>query len=510
MGPRAAEGALQHEQRGKEVLITGSVSESAAVWRESISLIPAKPASSTGVAELADERLRTIWRRDSFYRRLLGTADAFAISIALLVAVPLFGGHALEPFAAAALPLLVLLAKVMGLYDRDQHLLHKTTLDEVPSLFSLATLSTLVLFVAGDLVSTGELSSLSVLAMWGALFAGLMILRALARSIAAALTPPERCLFVGAADHAAQFARKLATTGGVRAELVGRLGADDGHAGPIELSAMLPALEAYLATEPLDRVVLSPGSEGADDLMYAITELKSYGVKVSVLTAMSRVAGSSVELDQLNGMTLLGLRRFDISTSSRFVKRSFDVVGSSLALIVLAPVLLAIALAIKLDSRGPVLFRQPRVGHRDEVFEMLKFRSMVEDADERKDEYRHLDQGQGIFKIVNDPRVTRVGRFIRRWAIDELPQLVNVIRGEMSLVGPRPLPLDEDRKIVGWYRRRLGIAPGITGYWQATDGAHSLDEMVRLDCLYLANWSLWNDIRILLRTIPRVLRRPTL
>jgi exopolysaccharide biosynthesis polyprenyl glycosylphosphotransferase len=403
-------------------------------------------------------------------------------------------------------------AKVTGLYDRDQYLLHKTTLDEIPSLFTLATLSTLVLFLAGDVIATGRLASSEVFALWGALFAALTVLRALARWIAASVTPPERCLFVGSEQQAADFAAKLAASRGVQAELVGRLGADESGAAREpsgELSAMLPALKSYLATEPLDRVVLSPGSEAADDLMYAITELKSYGVKVSVLTAMSRAAGSSVELDTLGGTTLLALRRFEITTSSGLVKRGFDVGCSAFALLALAPVLLAIAIAIKLDSPGPVLFRQRRVGRGDEVFGMLKFRSMVENAEELKDEYRHLDEGEGIFKIADDPRVTRVGRFIRRWALDELPQLVNVLRNEMSLVGPRPLPLDEDAKIVGWYRRRLGIAPGITGYWQTTDTEHSLTEMVRLDCLYLANWSLWNDVRILLRTIPHVLRQKT-
>src|SRR5262249_34425334 len=175
---------------------------------------------------------------------------------------------------------------------------------------------------------------------------------------------------------------------------------------------------------------------------------------------------------------------------------------------VLSPLLALIALAIRLSSRGPILFRQRRVGHEGKLFEVLKFRSMVHDAEERKAELAGRNEAEGLFKIDADPRVTRVGRQLRRTSLDELPQLFNVLRGEMSLVGPRPLIVEEDRQIEGFYRRRLHLTPGMTGPWQVLGSARiPLHEMVSIDYLYVANWSLWGDVKILLRTVPSVLLR---
>jgi lipopolysaccharide/colanic/teichoic acid biosynthesis glycosyltransferase len=165
--------------------------------------------------------------------------------------------------------------------------------------------------------------------------------------------------------------------------------------------------------------------------------------------------------------------------------------------------------AIKLDSRGPVFFRQLRVGRHGQRFHMLKFRTMVPDAESMKDSLRDRNEAkEGLFKIALDPRVTRVGRLLRKSALDELPQLLNVFRGEMSLVGPRPLVIEEDLRIEGWHRRRLELTPGMTGPWQILGPARvPLREMVAIDYLYVANWSLWSDIKILLRTVPHVLGR---
>jgi exopolysaccharide biosynthesis polyprenyl glycosylphosphotransferase len=220
---------------------------------------------------------------------------------------------------------------------------------------------------------------------------------------------------------------------------------------------------------------------------------------------MLEVVGSSVEFDHLDGLTMLGVRRFGLSRSSHVLKRGFDLIGASLILAAGAPVMLAIAAAIRLDSRGPVFFRQTRVGKDGKRFEMLKFRSMVVDADARKESLRHLNETVGLFKIENDPRITRVGRFLRRTSLDELPQLFNVWRGEMSLVGPRPLVVDEDAQVHGFDRSRLHLTPGMTGHWQILGSARiPMDEMVGIDYLYVANWSLWTDVKILIRTIPYV------
>jgi lipopolysaccharide/colanic/teichoic acid biosynthesis glycosyltransferase len=177
--------------------------------------------------------------------------------------------------------------------------------------------------------------------------------------------------------------------------------------------------------------------------------------------------------------------------------------------VVLSPLLVLIAVMVKLDSRGPVFFRQTRVGRDGRPFEIWKFRSMVDGADAQKEQlHEHNEAGAGLFKIADDPRRTRIGRFIRRLSLDELPQLLNVLRGEMSLVGPRPLVCDEDEQIVGWDRRRLQLTPGMTGHWQILGSSRvPMAEMVKLDYLYVAGWSLWSDVKILLRTLAHVRAR---
>jgi len=240
-----------------------------------------------------------------------------------------------------------------------------------------------------------------------------------------------------------------------------------------------------------------------------VRTLKAVGVRVSVLPRMLEVVGSSVEFDDVHGVTLMGVRRFDLTRSSRVLKRAFDLLGVSIGLLAVSPLLGVIAVAIKLDGRGPVFFRQLRVGRHGRRFYMLKFRTMVPDAEALKDSLRHRNEAQeGLFKIADDPRVTRVGSFLRKSALDELPQLLNILKGQMSLVGPRPLVIEEDQRVEGWHRQRLELMPGMTGPWQILGPARvPLKEMVALDYLYVANWSLWIDIKILLRTVPHVLGR---
>jgi lipopolysaccharide/colanic/teichoic acid biosynthesis glycosyltransferase len=436
-----------------------------------------------------------ILERETTFRRLLGISDAFAITLALAVAAGITGDGHLTWATLAVPPLFVLVSKSIGLYDRDQHLLHKTTLDEMPALFALATVSVLLLWVSADLLVDGELGRGQIAATWGTLFILLLALRSLARYTARGLSPVERCLFVGDAGSAEEFREKLATSHSVKAELVGWIPAlrpedygdveEDGN-GRLPLAERIRAL---VVEREVHRIVLAPGPARSEALLDSVRQIKDGGLKVSVLPTASRLVSASTELDRLNGLTLLGVRRFEITHSSRFIKRAFDLVGSTLALVFLAPLLALTAIAIRLDSRGPMLFRQVRAGRHGEPFEMLKFRSMEEDADQRKDELRHLNEADGVFKIT------------------ELPQLVNVVRGDMSLVGPRPLPLDEDRRIEGWHRRRLDLRPGITGPWQVLGSSRvPVREMVRLDYQYVADWSLWNDIRILLLTVPHIVR----
>jgi exopolysaccharide biosynthesis polyprenyl glycosylphosphotransferase len=465
-------------------------------------------------------------RADSRYRRALAFADMAAVALAALAASALGDGH-LTPLSLLALPTFVVVAKLMGLYDRDEHVLHKTTLDEIPALFGIATLATLLLTLFADVLVDGSLDRLQILAAWGVLVVSLVSLRALARNLARRSLPAERCLLVGDPATAEYVREKLALSPSVNAELLGCInanGARDGNGHDPNYASAQPGngngngngtglphdIGALLTEHEVDRVILATDTDGRDELLYMIRELKNYGVKVSVLPEASRVAGSSVEVDHLHGMTLLGMRRFSVTNSSRLIKRGFDLVGSVTALLLLSPILLVTAIAIKLDAPGPVFFRQRRVGVHGKVFDIVKFRSMVTTAEQSKAELQALNQGaHGLFKIPDDPRVTRVGKIIRRWQIDELPQLWNVVRGQMSLVGPRPLIPEEDAQIEGWYRRRLDMLPGMTGHWQVLGSSSriSLAEMVKLDYLYVANWSLWSDVLLLLRTVPFLIAR---
>jgi exopolysaccharide biosynthesis polyprenyl glycosylphosphotransferase len=256
-------------------------------------------------------------------------------------------------------------------------------------------------------------------------------------------------------------------------------------------------------------VIIIPGDADSDTMIDAISRSKASGVKVSILPRLFEVVGSSVEFDDIEGVTVLGVRRFGLSRSSEAVKRGMDLTVAALGLLFLAPVLAVIAIAIKLDSRGPVFYRQPRIGKRGRPFQMVKFRSMIDGADALQEALReHSIAGDGLFKVLDDPRITRIGRLLRKSSLDELPQLFNVLRGEMSLVGPRPLVPAEDNRIDGRFRRRLRLVPGMTGPWQILGPMRvPLTEMVGIDYLYGANWSLWADIKILLRTVAHVLHR---
>jgi exopolysaccharide biosynthesis polyprenyl glycosylphosphotransferase len=269
------------------------------------------------------------------------------------------------------------------------------------------------------------------------------------------------------------------------------------------------SLARVIAENDLERVIIAPAGHDQDEILHVIRLIKALGVKVSVLPRLLEVVGSSSTFEDIDGLTLLGVRQYGVSKSSAALKRLMDVTGAGIGVLLLAPLLLLLATAIELDSPGPVFFRQRRIGRSGELFSIIKFRSMVRDADEIKSHLRHRNEALGgLFKITDDPRITRVGGFLRRTSLDELPQLLNVLGGSMSLVGPRPLVQDEDILIEGWQRRRLAVKPGMTGMWQIFGSSRiPMNEMVKIDYLYGANWSTWLDLKILLRTIPYVLRR---
>lgn len=451
-------------------------------------------------------------RRDALFRRLLVVADVAGLAGAFVLTVELSSRPLGFTWAAlAAAPTLLLTAKLFGLYDRDEALLRKTTLDETPKLFQVAALCTLVTWLGGGLVVHGALGRPEVLGLWVWLTLLLLLARTGARALALRAAEAERCLFIGDAASAQAVGSRLAGHCGIKAELVAHV--DPAEAAPWSDGACsaprLAEIRALAQQLDVHRAIIAPRSADGSEMLDLVRTLKAVGVRVSVLPRLLEVVGSSVEFDDLHGITVMGVRRFELNSSSAAVKRAFDVAAALLGLLAVAPLLALIAVAIKLDGRGPVFFRQLRVGRHGARFHVFKFRTMVPDAEALKDSLRDRNEAQdGLFKIADDPRVTRVGRWLRRSALDELPQLFNIVRGEMSLVGPRPLVVEEDMRIEGWHRRRLELMPGLTGHWQILGPTRvPLREMVAIDYLYVANWSLWTDIKILLRTVPHVLGR---
>jgi exopolysaccharide biosynthesis polyprenyl glycosylphosphotransferase len=449
-----------------------------------------------------------IAQRDATYRRILALADVCAVTVALLITMALVGPQQPDAALLLAVPLIVVMSKIIGIYDREESLVRRSTLDEAPALFQLATLYALIVWLINGLIITQTNDRREFLVHWFVLFVLLMLFRAAGRLASRRLTTAERCLVVGDKPVCDQISTKLARGRALHARVAAYITPGDAGIDGDGVSALTHGgdLRAIVSEHLVDRIIIAPESTDADDVLELIRVATSLGVKVSVVPRVLEVVGSSVEFEDVEGVPLLSLRRLRLGRSSQLVKRGLDLVVSIVGLSLLLPVVAIITLAIKLDSRGPVLFRQRRIGREGKPFEMLKFRTMVQGAEELRNGLLHLNETNGLFKIAEDPRITRVGRILRRASLDEIPQLWNVIRGDMSLVGPRPLIAEEDERIHGWHRRRLQLTPGMTGHWQILGSARiPLDEMVKIDYLYVTNWSIWSDIKILLRTIPCVL-----
>jgi exopolysaccharide biosynthesis polyprenyl glycosylphosphotransferase len=452
-------------------------------------------------------RTARVERRDAYLRWSLACADLAAATLGLFGSIAL-GGARPTPAAVAALPVIVLFCKLGRLYDRDEAVIRKSTLDQAPSLLQVATVYVLIAWLASGVLVTGGLGKADVAVMWVLLLTGLLAFRHVARRLAARAMPPERVLVLGGAEAAVRLTSRIETAHDLRAEVVGRVALQFGDREAPPPLGMIDDLDHVVRSNEVERVIIVPVEATSDEMLETIRLVKALGVKVSVLPRLFEVVGSSLEFDDVDGITVLGLRRYGLPRSSWYVKRTFDLVVAVTALVLLTPLLAVIALAVRLTSPGSILFRQPRVGRKGAHFDMLKFRTMYDGADGEKAKLVQRNEAAGLFKIADDPRVTPIGRILRPTSLDELPQFFNVLRGEMSLVGPRPLVVEEDRKIADWHHRRREGTPGMTGVWQVLGPTRvSLDDMVKLDYLYRANWSLWLDVKILLRTAGHVLSR---
>ena len=449
--------------------------------------------------------------RDFWVRRLLALGDATALMLALLVSQPFGEDVHLVPhllWGLLAVPLWIVLFKAYGLYDRDAKRVSHGTVDDIPWVFHAVLLGVLVLWVYYKFVGSHQLILAEIVALGASVFTATLLLRFAVRGASTRLLRGERVLLVGEDSMTDVLIRKMRAHPEYGLDPIGVVTPSGTATSSVPSLGRIDNLRAAVVEHGIDRIVVSPDGLDEAEHLELLRRCRELSLKVSFLPHVFDAIGPSVAIDDVEGITVLGINPPMLSRSSRSMKRALDIAGSAILLLICAPVLAVIALAIKLDSRGPVFFRQRRIGKGGRPLMLLKFRTMCEDAEQRVDELRKFSKDPDWLHLEDDPRLTRIGRLLRLASLDEIPQIWNVLRGEMSLVGPRPLVESEDRRIDGWARSRLQLTPGITGLWQVLGRTTiPFEEMVKLDYLYVTNWSLWTDVRLMLRTLPAVAKR---
>jgi exopolysaccharide biosynthesis polyprenyl glycosylphosphotransferase len=460
-------------------------------------------------------------------RRALALADMVGLSVAFVLAMVWFAGsptddYVSDPLEVAifvlSLPAWILVANLYGLYSNDEERTDHSTADDLYGVFHLVTVGSWALFLGVTFTDVANPSVMRLITFWLLAIVLITSLRAMARSFCRRTQMYlQNTVIVGAGDVGQLVARKLRHHPEYGLNIVGFVDAQPKERQPglgdLNILGTPERLGDIVELLHVERVVVAFSNESHEETLDLIRSLKDKDVQIDIVPRLFEVIGTNVEMHTAEGMPVIGLPPLRLSRSALFTKRLLDVVASAVGLLVLSPLLIAVAIGIRLDSKGPVFFRQVRRGEGNRVFRIYKFRTMHVDAEQRKAEVaalnKHLVDGGDprMFKIPDDPRVTRFGKFVRRYSLDELPQLMNVLKGDMSLVGPRPLILEEDEHVVDWRRRRLNLKPGITGLWQVLgrDGI-PFGEMVTLDYLYVTNWSMMGDVKLILRTIPVLFR----
>jgi exopolysaccharide biosynthesis polyprenyl glycosylphosphotransferase len=453
-------------------------------------------AADSGAARDAERTWEPL-AGDPLRRRMLALADIGAgLVVALFLGLVEGGETAL--WSALFLPTWLVLAKLYGLYDRDHRTLRHLTVDELPSLLLWALTGTLLL--AGFLLVTPgrSLGFAGAAAVWLLAWGAAAVLRAVARFAWRRVTPPERTLILGTGPLADATRRKLELFPDIHVDVVGERDGD----------SIRDLLAAEEPIDGVDRVILAAQTLDEQLIADLVLFCREHRVKLSVIPPARGMFGTAVQLRHVADLPVVEYNTWDVSRSTLLLKRTLDVGVSAVALVLLAPLFALIALAIRLDSRGPAFFSQLRAGRNGEPFRMYKFRTMVADAEQQLPglvgPLEDLADPM-LSKLPDDPRVTRVGRFLRRASLDELPQLVNVLKGNMSLVGPRP----ERPELVARYRPehrfRLEVRPGLTGPMQVFGRGHlTFDERLAVDRDYVENLSFGRDFRILALTFAAV------
>jgi exopolysaccharide biosynthesis polyprenyl glycosylphosphotransferase len=425
---------------------------------------------------------------------MLAGADVVAALLASLSMVIAGNGEAAQfAWSLVFVPAWILVAKMLGLYDRDQRDLRHLTVDEAPLLVVWALIGTSALTVFLGLTPAGRpASSSGVIAGITAAIA-VFLLRAGARWLWRTTTPPERVVIFGAPELTTAVRRKLELFPDMHVTIVGEY--------------ETPMTDDLEWADSVDRIVLVPNSY--DSEVRPLLEIaRSAGVKMSVVPSCSGIFATTVHLDYLAELPVLAYDTGDLSRSTLLLKRAIDLAFSFVALVLLLPLFALIAVAIELDSRGPVFFSQRRAGRNGCPFRMRKFRTMVANAEDLLGDVVLLDAlEEPMFKLQSDPRVTRVGRVLRRWSLDELPQLWNVLAGDMSLVGPRPEQVELVDRYAAEHLFRLSVKPGLTGPMQVYGrGELTFAERLAVERDYVENLSVGRDLRILGMTLAAVVR----
>jgi exopolysaccharide biosynthesis polyprenyl glycosylphosphotransferase len=414
------------------------------------------------------------------------------------------------PLLIGLIPVSLLTFAMSGLYRQRRG---TEWFDDIPSVVRGTALSTMAVFAGVALLRYPATSRLTFILAW--LLAGVFVVagRALVQLVATLLhrrgVGVERVLVVGGNNLGRIIMQSLATRAHLGYRVVGFV--DDDRAGDFGRYRHLGGLDDVqrLAVEQrIDQVIVALPSASHAAILRIVDHCRQGQVSFKLVPDLYEMSLSRVDVDTVSGIPLIGLKDVSILGWNALTKRAIDIFVSALALTVLSPILAVTALLIRIETPGPILYRHTRIGKNRQPFTMYKFRSMRQDADrERTELFTDLNSDRRLFKDRQDPRRTRVGAFIRRWSLDELPQCWNVLIGDMSVVGPRPQIPPEVANYEEWHYKRLAVSPGLTGLWQVSGRSElTFDEMVIYDIYYIENWSLGLDFRILLRTLPAVLQ----
>ncbi len=426
------------------------------------------------------------------------------------------------------LPAWVVVAKLYGLYDHDEERTDHSTTDDLAGVFHMVTVCTWLFWAGAYLTRLAHPTVPKLLIFWAAAVAFVSAGRATARSLARRnVAYLQNTVIVGAGDVGQLIARKLSRHPEYGINLLGFVddqpkerNDDLEHLTLLGGRGRLPAIIRLLDVE---RVIVAFSNDSHEDTLELLRSLKDLDVQIDIVPRLFETVGPNFGLHMIEGLPLVGLPPLRLSWSSKLLKRALDVVGAAISLLFATPVFLVATVAVKLDSRGPVLYRHQRVGLLGAPIDVLKFRTMRLEAcrgeryggadAEAAFETLMADSGRAAefsstYKLSDDPRVTRLGSFLRKTSIDELPQLLNVIRGDLSLVGPRAVTTDELVRYGDDARALLSIRPGITGYWQINGRSRlSYEDRVQLDLSYIMGWSLRLDLEILAKTVRELVAR---